>query len=217
MIVESTISRVDIRARLKPIAKRIRLSEQKIMPPECRESVEIFGKPIFPLPGTGEAWYGPTPMLALIEYLEGLNLPPDLHFADLGSGLGNACIAARAVFDRVTGLENNRAVFAEAVTIRDEFGLAGIEYRLEDLMAASWEEFNVLYFYKPDAKEDLFLKLMRRFRGTAPGTVIISRRYMNNELYLPGEFRYLPPLSDWRSTLDNLYFPLAEFYGFVKK
>ena len=76
MIVESTISRVDIRARLKPIAKRIRLSEQKIMPPECRESVEIFGKPIFPLPGTGEAWYGPTPMLALIEYLD---FPPSLR------------------------------------------------------------------------------------------------------------------------------------------
>lgn len=202
---------------LKPIAKRIRQAEHKIMPPECRESVEKLGKPIFPLPGTGEAWYGPTPMLSLIEYLEGLKLPSNLHFADLGSGLGNACIAARAVFDRVTGLENNRMVLDEAIAIRDEFSLAGIEYRPQDLMAASWDEFEVLYFYKPDAKEDFFPELMNRFRRTAPGTIIISRRYMNAELYLPQEFNYLPPLSDWHPTLQNPYFPLAEFYSFVKK
>lgn len=212
--------RVDIRSQLVPIARRIRQAEQKLMPPEYRESVKGFGETYFPLGGTGEPWYGPTPLLALIEHLEWvkaeLKLPSSLHAADLGSGLGNGCIAEAAVFDHVTGFENCPRVFNEAVGIRDEFRLTSIEYRLEDFMLASWKEFNLLYFFKPRAEENLFQQLMEKFLATAPGTVIISRRFMDQRLYAPGDFTYLPPLADPHQ-FTAPYFPLAEFYTFVKK
>lgn len=212
---------VTIRERLRPIAVRIRQAESRIMSPEHRESAERLGENFFPLEGDSrEPWYGPTPMLALIEHLEKvkaeLGLSSDLHFADLGSGLGNACIAAAEVFKRVTGFEVVPEVFNEAVSIRDEFGLTNIEYRNQDFFKTSWDPFQVIYFFKPFVQEDVFIQLMERLIVTKPGTVIISRRFMNSWLYQPGRFRYLEPLAGWTPPLENPYYPPAQFYTFIK-
>jgi len=52
------------------------------------------------------ASYGPVNAWAFRRLLRNLNLPRTLHFADLGCGLGRACIlAAEYGFEKVTGVE----------------------------------------------------------------------------------------------------------------
>jgi SAM-dependent methyltransferase len=213
--------RINIRARLRPIAISIRQAEESITPPHLRETIARTGDRYFPMEGPKEPWFGPTPILALMEHLETvkmeLELPDTLHFADLGSGLGNACIAAAEVFDKVTGFELASHVYREAEAIRQEFDLNNIEYKQADFMAEPWDNYNIVYFFKPYVDEDVFMHLMLRFLKMKPGTVFISRRFFHSYLYAPEEFRYLPPLQNVKRSIDGTFFPPSDFYTFVKK
>jgi len=208
-------------ANLPGIAKRIHQAEQRLIPAKHQEFVRRLGRTFFPLKGPREPWYGPTPILQLIEHLKEvkttLDLADNTHFVDPGSGLGNACIAAAEVFDKVTGIEMVPEVMREAEAIRDEFGLDQIEYRLEDFMEASWQEFNLIYFFKPFAEEDVFMKIMEKIINVKAGTVVISRQFMNTWLYAPEMFRYFAPLADLPAHPGSAGFPRADFYTFVKK
>jgi SAM-dependent methyltransferase len=203
---------------LPKIARRIRQAEQRLMPAEHRESARRLGENFFPLEGAREPWYGPTPILQLIEHLRTLELPKETHFVDLGSGLGNACIAAAEVFDKVTGFEIVPEVMREAQAVRDEFGLDRIDYRLEDFMQASWQDFGLIYFFKPFVEEDVFAQIAEKLVVEArPGAVIISRRFMNSWLYMPEMFDYLQPLNNDLPRVEGPLFPLSDYYTFVKK
>jgi len=100
-------SKAFIRQNVHEIQSAVRKAERKFLPSYIR-TAKREGNFVIPLDGPRYPEYQGTTISFALEYLDKLALPPEHHFADLGAGLGSACYAAAACFDRVTGIEGSR-------------------------------------------------------------------------------------------------------------
>lgn len=214
----SVALRNSIRTKLPHIMHAVRQVEKRIIPPEHRARLGHSSDVLFPTSGPRGPWYEGTPIPEVLAHLDRLDLPPHLHFVDLGSGLGNVCFAAAAVFDRVTGLEQKPEFLMEAEKIRIKFRLSSVRFQNVDFVRRDvpLTPFNVIFFYKPFA-DDFGMHMRIKLLETAPGTYIISRRFMPRLLIDRSNFDYLAPLDSWEATPQNTRLPYADFYTFIRK
>lgn len=213
----SIVLRNIIRTKLPHIKAAVRQAEKRIMPhPESQAKLGHSPDILFKTSGPRGPWYEGTPIPEVLDHLDELNLPPHLHFVDLGSGLGNACFAAAAVFDRVTGIEQNPEFLREADKIRFKFSLSNVRFQNQDFVLVPLKPFDVIFFYKPFA-DDFGMHMRKKLLETAPGTYIISRQIMPRILYDRSNFDYLAPLDGWEATPLDPHLPYADFYTFIRK
>lgn len=206
-----------MRTKLPHIMTAAREAEQRIRPhPNLHlrhgRSLEV----LFPTSGPRNPWYEGTPIPDILNHLDTLDLAPNRHFVDLGSGVGNVCFAAAAVFDRVTGIEQKREFLLEAEHIRVQFNLSSVSFHHQDFVRVPLRPFDVIYFYKPFA-DDFGMHMRKKLLETAHGTYIISRMIMPRLLIDRENFDYLAPLDNWRPTPENPGLPFADFYTFIRK
>ena len=213
----SVALRNNIRTKLPHIQQAIHAAEKRIAPPpKHRAQLGHSSDVLFPTSGPRGPWYEGTPIPEVLAHLDRLDLPPHLHFVDLGSGLGNVCFAAAAVFDRVTGLEQNPEFLMEAEKIRFKFRLSHVRFQNQDFVRVPLKPFDVIFFYKPFA-DDFGVHMRKKLLETAPGTYIISRQIMPRILYDRSNFDYLAPLDSWEATPQDPHLPYADFYTFIRK
>lgn len=193
-----------------------REAERRILPAEHRARGTQKREILFPLTGPRNPWYEGTPIPDVLKHLDTLNLAPNRRFVDLGSGLGSACFAAAAVFDRVTGIEQNAKFLKEAENIRRTFNISSVRFEQGDFMCLPLDPFDVVFFYKPFA-DDFGMHMRKKLLETARGTYIISRQIMPRLLIDRSNFDYLAPLDNWRPTPENSRLPYADFYTFIRK
>jgi hypothetical protein len=201
---------IDARRNAPQIQAAIKEAEWKLVPKDWK-SAKFFGNIVIPLDGPRLPEYKGTPVERTLTHLDKLALPSDYHFVDLGSGLGGPCFAAAAHFDRVTGIENNDALFSETVKIRDRFGISNVVFRKEDFMGIPLTPFNIVFFFKPYC-DNFFEEMRVKMLETAPGTYIISRQFKANEIFDPAYFKPNESLAEE----DERNYPQFPFYTYVR-
>jgi len=139
--------------------------------------------------------YGPVNGWAFRRLLKELNLPRRLHFADLGCGLGRACVlAAEYGFEKVTGVE-----LASELCVMARQNIATCRTRLRVLPAVSILQMDVLNFCERTDDDVFFmfrpfsLEFMRVVVNTLtarasslrkPITIIYSERLLLSPSYV---------------------------------
>ena len=133
--------------------------------------------------------YGPVNGWALRKFLREIRLPRELHFVDLGCGLGRACIlAAEYGFKRVTGVELAPEFCALA---RDNLARCRLPasslssvtiVQMDVLDFCEQTDADVFFMFRPFSEEFLswvLQKLEARAKGrNKPLTVICSERML---------------------------------------
>jgi SAM-dependent methyltransferase len=152
---------------LNRVARELQAAQARFVPPS-----EAFDRwRPFPTAGPGVAMHLATAPGNFISFLQRSGIPRDLHFVDLGSGLGLACFAAAAYFEHVTGIEIDPAVAAEAEKVRAQF--------------------DVVYFFMPFFKN--FEQLMgEKLKEARPGTYILYHQFPLRALTNRHFFRPIP-------------------------
>lgn len=170
----------NIRTRLIRIEEAVRQAAWKFVDATTDKQIGPQDWPTFSTTAPNKAEYAAFPAITLYMGLEDLGLPRDFSFADLGSGLGNACFPAALYFKHaalyfknVVGFELDSRLCAEAEGIGREHGFNNISFRNEDFLKADLSPFQVIFTYHPF--RDNFIPLMKkRLRDIPSGTIIIS-------------------------------------------
>jgi protein-L-isoaspartate O-methyltransferase len=128
----------------------------------------------------------------LMEIFRKVPFPKKDNFADLGCGLGMQCFIAANFFKNVTGYEINKAVFTEAENIRGSFNLNNVRFENSDFLNADLRPYNALFMYLPFYRD--FVELMsEKLKETSPGTLIISFKYKEEDVFPKKHFEAFYP------------------------
>ena len=79
-----------------------------------------------------------------------LNLGPDDHVLDVGSGVGKAALLF-ALYSgcRVTGIEQRAHLVRVAQDLQKHLRVDGVRFRAGDALEASWQDYTVIYLFNP--------------------------------------------------------------------
>ena len=201
--------------RLGKIERAVKQAEKKLMPHGSLCQTDDWR--LAPTDGPRAAVYMATPPLELLELFESLRETIDLsayhHFADLGSGLGMASFAAATIFEQVTGFECDERLFLKAEQIRQQFGIANVNFLKRDFTRRpNLKDFDLVYFWKP-FRDDFIHQMGKILRKTKPGTLIISRIFTDEHLFDQRRFTPIYP-PDWEPS-NRFHFSM--FYVLARK
>ncbi|MBU0671716.1 MAG: class I SAM-dependent methyltransferase [Candidatus Margulisbacteria bacterium] len=200
--------------QLLRIEKAVQRAERKVAPKGLARNFSKGDWLCFSTAARRKAEYAATPAKLFLKTIEDLDLQPENHFGDLGSGLGLTCFAAAMHFARVTGFELDQRLLTEAETIRQAFEIENVAFRHEDFLYTDLAPFQVLFLFQPFSQD--FPDLMRdKLAGTTPGTVIISHifRFTEPIIFGPDDFRVINP--GWEPHSTDPY--LIDFYAHERK
>ncbi|MBU0671495.1 MAG: class I SAM-dependent methyltransferase [Candidatus Margulisbacteria bacterium] len=205
-------------SRLTQIKRAIQQAESQIRDSSHQPRTWPGSWSSFATQGIRKPSYGATPPELLLRCLIDIDLAehtilrPDLHFVDLGSGLGMASFTAAQYFSRVTGFEFDPYLSLAAERIRQHFGIQNVSFRLEDFIAADLTGFDVTYFYYPFVER--FAEIMgAKLQELTPGTVVISHSLGGPRLFPPQDFRSIYPRQQVYS--DGQVMP--NFFAYVRQ
>jgi len=161
-----------------PLAKHaLRHIERAVQRSEClvakKDPKKSKDWQSFPTTAPRDSTYGASSARLFLTAVQGLKLSRSARFADLGSGIGNICLAAGLYFDNVTGFELDPRLITQARIIAADLHLPNIAFEEKDFLEENLSAFDLLYFYHPFQKG--LVPLMRwKLAQTRPGTLVIS-------------------------------------------
>jgi SAM-dependent methyltransferase len=139
--------------------------------------------------GPNRPIYQTTSPEALLRFLERQNLPRNLKVADLGSGLGTACLAATELFDQVVGFEIDPILVVASRLIRWKLGISrkSLKFYWRNFFKADLSSFDLLYLFRPfiDNFEELMSSKLNQLRT---GTLVICTAYPRGNLLSPPQY-----------------------------
>jgi len=186
------VTRAGALNRLLRVQAAVRKAEKQFVNPKIKHQLRKNDWAWFLTQAPRGAEYGATPAEPFLQTIEALELSPKLSFADLGSGLGNACFAAGLHFEQVTGFELDGRLVDSAKRIKQQFGFTNILFRAEDFLTTNLSSFQVFYLYHPFVTN--FAELMAlKMQTLRSGTIIIANVHESSRqrIFQPEHFRLI--------------------------
>lgn len=108
-----------------------------------------------------------------------LDVGPEEHFLDLGSGVGRAVVAAALLFPRwmSAGIEIRPSLHQAAMSVKTRLPLNvsdRVHFENGDLFECSWHEASVILINSTGFEDDLMLRVAAKLKDTAAGTLAIT-------------------------------------------
>lgn len=105
-----------------------------------------------------------------------MRLPRPARFLDVGCGAGMKVYAALRYFDEATGFDFDPAYVTAAKRFLSLDGAANTTVFEQDALTFDgYENFDIVYFYRPISDESLLIEMERRIASTArPETILIA-------------------------------------------
>jgi SAM-dependent methyltransferase len=133
--------------------------------------------------------YGETPITTFGVIAKQCGITKADTVFELGCGRGRGCFWFNTYLGcQVVGIEYIPEFVEKAYAIKKAYDLAGIEFRLQDILEADLSGATVIYLYGT-CYESLFIKkLTKLMKALPPGTKVISVSYPLTD-YAPDQFK----------------------------
>jgi len=122
--------------------------------------------------------YGETPLTTLDEIMRKCKVTSQDVVYELGCGRGRNCFWLDSFIGcKVVGIEYIPDFISKANYIKDYFQVDQVEFRLQNISEASYNDATVLYLYGTCLEDPFLFALMKKFEALPIGTKIITISY----------------------------------------
>lgn len=126
--------------------------------------------------------YGETPLTTMDQIARECQITSQDTVFELGCGRGRTCFWLNAFIKcKVVGIEFVPTFVERANTIKNRFGIDGVEFRQQDMLTADYTGATVIYLYGTSLEDSAIRQLIDRFRSLPAGSKIITVSYALTE------------------------------------
>lgn len=126
--------------------------------------------------------YGETPLTTMDFIAKECQFTAQDTLFELGCGRGRTCFWLNAFIGcRVVGIDYIPEFIHQANAVKKRFGVAGVEFRLQDMLQADLIGATVIYLYGTCLSDEAIQRLIERFAHLPAGTKIVTVSFSLNE------------------------------------